>query len=168
MLRRSATQANLTDTIVSMWWLFFIQVPNVLASSTTTSHYQHLSLSKSSWIIGVLFIAAQFLLCFNLFDSSGTYNSSWKWRDFRLGSCRVYPEEIIVVFFLCATLVCLNQVFPSLQGEVCFIIGHNYTHMGSECEGFSLCLLGQTIVYCHVYTHIGNSLWEVLNLLQFS
>lgn len=45
---------------------------------------------------------------------------------------------------------------------------HWATHMGSECEVFSLRLLGQTIVYCHVYTHIGNSLWEVLNLLQFS
>lgn len=61
-----------------------------------------------------------------------------------------------------------SEINTLFQGEVCFIIGHNYTHMGSECEGFSLRLLGQTIVYCHVYTHIGNSLWEVLNLLQFS
>ncbi|XP_048615688.1 WAT1-related protein At5g40230-like [Brassica napus] len=36
--------------------------PKILASSTTVSHDQHLTISESSWIIGGLLIAAQYLL----------------------------------------------------------------------------------------------------------
>ena len=65
VLRSSATQAKIIGTIVSMSGALFVVLykgPKILASSTTVSHDQHLTISESSWIFGGLLIAAQYLL----------------------------------------------------------------------------------------------------------
>ncbi|KAG2251779.1 hypothetical protein Bca52824_081915 [Brassica carinata] len=65
VLRSSATQAKIIGTIVSMSGALVVVLytgPKILASSTTVSHDQHLTISESSWIIGGLLIAAQYLL----------------------------------------------------------------------------------------------------------
>ncbi|WZZ04915.1 hypothetical protein YC2023_090836 [Brassica napus] len=97
VLRSSATQAKIIGTIVSMSGALVVVLykgPKILASSTTVSHDQHLTISESSWIIGGLLIAAQYLLV-----------SIWLILQTRI--MEVYPEEINVVFLynLCATLI---------------------------------------------------------------
>ncbi|KAG2325227.1 hypothetical protein Bca52824_007955 [Brassica carinata] len=97
VLRSSATQAKIIGTIVSMSGALVVVLYKglkILGSSTTVSHDQHLTISESSWIIGGLLIAAQYLLV-----------SVWLILQTRV--MEVYPEEITVVFLynLCATLI---------------------------------------------------------------
>ncbi|ESQ46982.1 hypothetical protein EUTSA_v10027813mg [Eutrema salsugineum] len=103
VLRSSATQAKLIGTIVSISGALVIVLykgPKVLAaasitpSSSTISLYQHLTLSDSSWILGGLLVASQYLLIS-------------VWYILQTQVMAVYPEEITVVFLysLCATLI---------------------------------------------------------------
>ncbi|CAH2080012.1 unnamed protein product [Thlaspi arvense] len=98
VLRSSTTQAKIIGTIVSISGALVVVLykgPKVLASSSLTiSLEQHLSLSESSWIIGGILIASQYLLV-----------SIWLILQTRI--MEVYPEEISVVFLynLCAALI---------------------------------------------------------------
>ncbi|XP_024014648.1 WAT1-related protein At5g40230 [Eutrema salsugineum] len=91
VLRSSATQAKIIGTIVSISGALVIVLykgPKVLpaaSSSSTISLYQHLTFSESSWIIGGILVAAQYLLV-----------SIWLVLQTRI--MEVYPEEINVIF----------------------------------------------------------------------
>ncbi|XP_019086812.1 PREDICTED: WAT1-related protein At5g40230-like isoform X2 [Camelina sativa] len=156
VLRSSATQAKIIGTIVSISGALVVVLykgPKVLTAasltppSPTISLYQHLTSFDSSWIIGGLLLATQYLLV-----------SVWYILQTRV--MELYPEEITVVFLytLCATLisapVCLFvekdlTSFMLKPGRRNFIIGYSYTHMGSASERSSLHILVQAIVYCH-------------------
>ncbi|XP_024014553.1 WAT1-related protein At5g40230 isoform X2 [Eutrema salsugineum] len=116
VLRSSATQAKLIGTIVSISGALVIVLykgPKVLAaasitpSSSTISLYQHLTLSDSSWILGGLLVASQYLLIS-------------VWYILQTQVMAVYPEEITVVFLysLCATLISAPGGLVSTLGSV--------------------------------------------------
>ncbi|CAA0406488.1 WAT1-related protein [Arabidopsis thaliana] len=103
VLRSSATQAKIIGTIVSISGALVVILykgPKVLTDasltppSPTISLYQHLTSFDSSWIIGGLLLATQYLLV-----------SVWYILQTRV--MELYPEEITVVFLynLCATLI---------------------------------------------------------------
>ncbi|XP_010435922.1 PREDICTED: WAT1-related protein At5g40230-like isoform X1 [Camelina sativa] len=103
VLRSSATQAKIIGTIVSISGALVVVLykgPKVLTAasltppSPTISLYQHLTSFDSSWIIGGLLLATQYLLV-----------SVWYILQTRV--MELYPEEITVVFLytLCATLI---------------------------------------------------------------
>ncbi|CAN7078576.1 hypothetical protein Bca4012_077738 [Brassica carinata] len=92
-LRSSASQAKIIGTVVSMSGALVVVLykgPKLLAAS----HYHHLTLSESSWILGGILLAAQYLLI-----------SVWLIIQTRI--MEVYPQEITVVFLysLCGTLI---------------------------------------------------------------
>ncbi|KAL0737046.1 hypothetical protein Bca4012_013256 [Brassica carinata] len=92
-LRSSASQAKIIGTVVSMSGALVVVLykgPKRLAAS----HYHNLTLSESSWILGGILLAAQYLLI-----------SAWLIIQTRI--MEVYPQEITVVFLysLCGTLI---------------------------------------------------------------
>ncbi|KAJ4901765.1 WAT1-related protein [Raphanus sativus] len=92
-LTSSASQAKIIGTVVSMSGALVVVLykgPKLLAPS----HYHNLTLSQSSWILGGILLAAQYLLI-----------SVWLIIQTRI--MEVYSQEITVVFLysLCGTLI---------------------------------------------------------------
>ncbi|KAG2307715.1 hypothetical protein Bca52824_027463 [Brassica carinata] len=117
VLRSSATQAKIIGGVLSISGALVVVLykgPKVLSaasfttsSSPTSSLHQHLTSSESSWIVGGLLLASQFILVS-------------VWYIVQTLVMEVYPEEITVVFFyyLFATLV---------SAPVCLLAERNLT-----------------------------------------
>lgn len=112
VLRSSATQAKIIGGVLSISGALVVVLykgPTVLsaASPPASSLHQQLTSSDSSWIVGGLLLASQFLLVS-------------VWYIVQTLVMEVYPEEITVVFFynLFATLV---------SAPICLLAERNLT-----------------------------------------
>ncbi|CAA7055311.1 unnamed protein product [Microthlaspi erraticum] len=144
ILRSSATQAKIIGTIVSISGALVIVLykgPKLIVASSFTSSFE------SSWIIGGLLLATQYLLL-----------SVWYILQARI--MEIYPEEISVVLFynLCAmllsALVCLFaekdlnswKIKPGISLTAVIYSGFFDTSLGALIHTWGLHLKGPVYV----------------------
>ncbi|GAV72579.1 EamA domain-containing protein [Cephalotus follicularis] len=133
-LKKSSSQAKLLGTIVSIAGAFVVSLykgpPINRASSISISLHQPLHSSNSNWVIGAIFLTAEYILI-------------PLWNIVQTQIMKEYPAELTVVFFynLCVSIIAAIVSLITERDSSAWMIRSNVALLSVVCSGlFGSCM----------------------------